>query len=224
MTRQLKHADGCRPEEPCRFCKARVRTARFKTAHPGYAQEEARRRRTSDPERYKAYNRQYYQDNKDRLRTYYREWYETNKEGWKQRTLAYSKTDKARQRRSEKFKQRFQSDLEFRLGQLLRTRFQVALRRKGQTKLGVFERDLLGCTVAEFRSIIEALWRPGMTWENWGVKGWHIDHIRPLASFDLSDPEQQRRACHFTNLQPLWWHENLEKGDKMLDSQEAAPL
>jgi hypothetical protein len=44
-------------------------------------------------------------------------------------------------------------------------------------------------------------------------RGWHIDHIRPLASFDLSDPFQFKEACHYTNLQPLWWMDNLIKGD-----------
>lgn len=53
-----------------------------------------------------------------------------------------------------------------------------------------------------------------MTWENYGVHGWHIDHIRPCKSFDLTDPEQQKECFHYTNLQPLWWWENLEKGGK----------
>lgn len=92
----------------------------------------------------------------------------------------------------------------------LRRRFGMAIR--GGAKGGSAVRDL-GCTVAEFRSLIEALWRPGMTWENWG-KGpgtWQVDHIRPLASFDLSDPAQVRAACHFTNLQPLWHEDHIRK-------------
>jgi len=51
-----------------------------------------------------------------------------------------------------------------------------------------------------------------MSWDNYGYRGWHIDHIRPCASFDLTDPEQQRECFHYTNLQPLWWQDNLRKG------------
>jgi len=54
-----------------------------------------------------------------------------------------------------------------------------------------------------------------MAWNNYGVWGWHIDHIRPISSFDLLDPEQQRAAFSYKNLQPLWASENLAKSDKV---------
>jgi hypothetical protein len=48
-----------------------------------------------------------------------------------------------------------------------------------------------------------------MTWDNWTTDGWHIDHIKPLASsFDLTDRKQFLEACHYTNLQPLWAKDN----------------
>jgi HNH endonuclease. len=53
-----------------------------------------------------------------------------------------------------------------------------------------------------------------MSWDNYGRDGWHIDHIRPCASFDLTDPEQQRQCFHYTNLQPLWAADNIRKGAK----------
>ena len=55
-----------------------------------------------------------------------------------------------------------------------------------------------------------------MTWENHGIGGWHVDHIRPCADFNLLDPEQQRQCFHFTNLQPLWAWQNLQKSDRMV--------
>lgn len=71
----------------------------------------------------------------------------------------------------------------------------------------------LGCTPAELRDHIERQFRHGMSWVN--RSDWHVDHIRPLASFDLSDPEQLRAACHFTNLRPMWAADNLRKGAKL---------
>jgi hypothetical protein len=52
---------------------------------------------------------------------------------------------------------------------------------------------------------------PEMNWDNYGA--WHIDHIRPCASFDLTDPEQQKQCFHYTNLQPLWAADNIRKAD-----------
>lgn len=74
---------------------------------------------------------------------------------------------------------------------------------------------LLGCSREYLRARLEAKFRPGMTWENYGPV-WHVDHIRPCASFDLTDPAQQRECFHFSNLQPLFAAENLAKGDKIL--------
>jgi len=54
-----------------------------------------------------------------------------------------------------------------------------------------------------------------MSWDNWTKDGWHIDHIIPLAAFDLTDREQVKQACHYTNLRPMWAEENLSKGAKM---------
>jgi hypothetical protein len=70
--------------------------------------------------------------------------------------------------------------------------------------------EILGCTINEAIEHFEQKFQPGMSWENHGQ--WHIDHIRPLASFDLTDPEQRKQAGHYSNLQPLWAKENLSKG------------
>ena len=72
--------------------------------------------------------------------------------------------------------------------------------------------DLLGCSLPEFMAHIQSKFTEGMSWDN--HPKWHIDHIRPCASFDLTKEEEQKKCFHYTNLQPLWAHENFSKGDK----------
>ena len=71
---------------------------------------------------------------------------------------------------------------------------------------------LTGCTIRYLRSHLESQFKPGMTWANYGA--WHIDHIRPCASFNLLDAQQQSECFHWSNLQPLWASENCSKGSK----------
>jgi hypothetical protein len=75
--------------------------------------------------------------------------------------------------------------------------------------------DLLGCSVEHVKELTEALWWPGMDWSNQSRHGWHWDHILPLDSFDLSNPEQQKIAFHHMNLQPLWADDNLKKHSRL---------
>ena len=80
--------------------------------------------------------------------------------------------------------------------------------------------ELLGCSIEELKQHIEAQFAEGMIWDNYGKDGWHIDHIKPCASFDLTDPEQQRQCLHYTNLQPLFAEDNLSKGAKLSCGQD----
>ncbi len=71
--------------------------------------------------------------------------------------------------------------------------------------------ELTGCSAEYLKKYLETKFKKGMTWENHGRKGWHIDHIKPCASFDLSNLRQQKKCFHYKNLQPLWAEENLRK-------------
>ena len=75
---------------------------------------------------------------------------------------------------------------------------------------------MLGASPEFVWNRLESQFKEGMTRDNHGFRGWHIDHIKPVSSFDLSDPEEQKKCFHYTNLQPLWWWENLSKGGKSL--------
>lgn len=116
-----------------------------------------------------------------------------------------------RKRHREYERKRRKVNISYRLASNLRIVTSKALTR-GQ-KGGSAVRDL-GCTIPELKAHLERQFRPGMSWENYGPKGWHIDHVQALAKFDLTDRKQFLQACHYTNLQPLWWQENLAKGGR----------
>lgn len=92
-------------------------------------------------------------------------------------------------------------------------RGRIRLMVRGNVK-AVTSMKLLGCSQDEFRAHIEKQFTSGMTWENYGMDGWTIDHIIPCAQFDLSIPDNQKVCFHYTNLQPLWHIDNIKKGKK----------
>ena len=134
------------------------------------------------------------------------------------RGRVYWKKNKTRLRvvRREYERRRTRGDVKFAVMRRLRARLLASLRRSYADKSGRTQ-ELMGCSREELLHHLESKFKPGMTWENRHL--WHIDHIRPCASFDLTDPAQQRACFHFSNLQPLWAEENLRKsarwcGDK----------
>ena len=146
--------------------------------------------------RYKTYR----DNNKDIIRIRKQIWYKNNK-------------NKIRSSRNDYIKFQRKNNLQLKIKDSLRNRFSRALQRN--TKSGSAVRDL-GCTIEEFKTYLESKFQPDMNWDNWSRDGWHIDHIKPLASFDLTDRKQLLEACHYTNLQPLWAKDNLSKSDKIL--------
>lgn len=105
------------------------------------------------------------------------------------------------------------NDIDFKLRGVLRARVRAAIVNNGGQKSHKTTK-LVGCSVPKLRQHLEAQFTDGMTWDNHGE--WHIDHIKPCASFDLTDEHQQLECFHYTNLQPLWARDNLSKGAKTL--------
>lgn len=97
----------------------------------------------------------------------------------------------------------------------LRRRFEKALNGSRSTAFVV---GLTGGSLAHLQCHLEKQFTDGMSWDNYGPSGWHIDHVKPCASFDLRDPEQLRKCFHYTNLQPLWAKDNLKKGARVPQS------
>lgn len=109
---------------------------------------------------------------------------------------------------------RRKTDPMYRISTSLRTRMWMAIHKHKGTK-ACKSLELLGCSLKLFRSHIESQFTAGMTWANYGFRGWHVDHIKPIASFDLTDKEQQKACFHYTNCRPMWWADNLSKGAKL---------
>lgn len=138
-----------------------------------------------------ASNARWYYNNHERLKAKHREWRRNNKELY----LSHRRN-------------REQASPSFKIGNHLRTRIRMALKRKTNKRDW---RDVLGCPIHVLKQWIESQWDSEMSWENHSKYGWHIDHVRPCSSFDLTDPAQLKECFHYTNTQPLWWDENGEK-------------
>lgn len=145
-------------------------------------------------------DRIYYRKNSEKIKNRVKVWQEENKI----RRQGYMK---------EYTKNRKENDVQFKLGRNLRKRIANTLRRNSiKSKLTL----VFGCTLSELKKHLESQFKNGMTWRNWGREGWHIDHIKPISSFNLEDKEEFLKAVHYTNLQPLWAFENMSKHAKIL--------
>jgi len=147
--------------------------------------------------------------NKQKLSLYFKKHYQLHKLEKKQYNLDNKKHILKQLSRHNKIK--CQTNIQFKLSRLIRSRILQVLKRN--TKSG-HTLELLGCSVEFLKKHLESKFKSGMTWDNHGFHGWHIDHIRPCSSFDLLKPEEQAKCFHYTNLQPLWAEENLKKKDK----------
>lgn len=96
----------------------------------------------------------------------------------------------------------------FKIKRNLRRRINHALKGKNKSSNTV---TLLGCDIDKFKLYLESLWEDGMSWDNYGRHGWHIDHIRPCHSFDLSNESEQLSCFHYSNQRPLWATDNLKR-------------
>lgn len=125
--------------------------------------------------------------------------------------------DKNKKKINEKIvkraRERIKTDINFRLKVRIRYRLWKALKGLNRNKSTI---DLLGCSIEELKIYLQNKFQNGMSWNNYGRKGWTIDHILPLTHFNLSNPSELQQVCHYTNLQPLWELENISKGNRVL--------
>jgi hypothetical protein len=171
----------------------------------------------------KRYRGEYREENLEKVRKGRREsakrTYQDDPAKIKARSRAWQKKnyDKVLAWKALNHKDRMKNDLQYAIEKRLRTSITNKMRtlKNGNANKAAPTMDLVGCSTNEFIKYMESKFKDGMTWGNYGLHGWHIDHIKPCAMFDLTDPRQQRECFHYTNLQPLWAEENLKKGKKL---------
>ena len=208
----------------------------FKSGNVGYRSEckdcQAARNacwRRNNIDKIKLEHARYYQNNKKDVISASAEWARNNPDKiresrarWRKNNpgygtmLRHNNLDKFRSLARATAKKRRANDSKFRVSVNIRRGMLRAL--LGESKAGHTE-ELLGCSIEYLRQYLEDQFKDDMSWDNYGRYGWHIDHIIPLSYFDLSDPEQQKRAWHYTNLQPLWARENIVKSNKIVEVQ-----
>ena len=160
--------------------------------------------------RHKITGKIYYFNNKEKIKKYQKNHYTINKEKILLKGKEYRKNNKEKIKAHDIW--RSKNNINRRLGLLLRRRTLLALKGKSKSASTM---TLLGVSNIEFVwKHLESTFKPGMTKENHGL--WHIDHIIPCSSFDLSKAEEQVKCFHYTNLQALWAYENLSKGSKIV--------
>jgi len=147
--------------------------------------------------------KQYRKLHKEKSKKYKKE----HQEELKQYCKNYNRLNKKRFATDRK--QRRYMDIKFKIGCNLRTRIWHAVKNNSKSKPTM---KLIGCAIEQLKQHLEIQFTENMTWNNYGK--WHIDHIKPCCSFDLSKPREQHKCFNYKNLQPLWAKDNRVKSGK----------
>lgn len=158
--------------------------------------------------------KQYYEQNKEKTINTVKRWQSENKEKVRVYRIKNETNRKLNGKGREYKRNRRKTNPQYRLKLALSGRIRSALKSKGIKKYST-TMELCGCSISHLKKYLESLFTDGMSWENYGLYGWHIDHIIPCASFDLTNPVQQKKCFHYTNLQPLWADINIDKSNKL---------
>lgn len=158
--------------------------------------------------------REYYKNNIDKRKLYWKEYCKNNTEKVKEYQKKYHREYCKNNAKKiiEYIKTRIRIDPKFRLNRKISKAIWRSIRRN---KKDNYWEDWVGFTLQDLITHIEKQFKEGMNWENYGK--WHIDHIRPISSFNFNsyEDEEFKECWDLKNLQPLWAEENFSKGNKL---------
>ena len=158
-------------------------------------------------------NNEWTKNNKEKVNSRKRRWAKNNKEKTKQATQKWLKNNKEKRLQIDRnyYHNTLKNNIQWKITNSLRGRVRVAIKDSNKSDSTI---NLLSCSIPELINHLEKQFTKGMSWDNYGE--WHIDHIKPCSSFDLTKPEQQKICFHYTNLQPLWAKDNMSKSNKIM--------
>tara|TARA_Y100000389_G_C17371096_1_gene469074 strand:+ start:237 stop:908 length:672 start_codon:yes stop_codon:yes gene_type:complete len=196
--RDKTHKDGRRTI--CKVCRSG--TSKYSKEHYEKNKEKINKRK-----------KEYYEKNKEVILEKAKEYYKENKEEVNKRTKKYYRENKDNINRvvANRAKERYQTEVTYRLKNIIRKSINQSLRGIGYTKKSRTH-EILGCSFEEFKKHLESQWEDWMNWDNHGMcngeecYGWDIDHIIPISEAETE--EDVIRLNHYTNLQPLCSHVN----------------
>jgi hypothetical protein len=177
-----------------------------------------------NPDKAKSVKTKWAERNKEKTRKKWRDNYHKNRDKEAERGRIYRFKEENRLKMNawtrEYLRRKKKIDPKWRALMTCKRRMWILFKSAG-IKKNTRSAELMGIDRDGFYAYIESLWLPGMTWANRGIRGWHIDHIKPCSLFDMTDPEQAKACWHYTNLQPLWWKDNLRKSDSYAEPKKA---
>lgn len=146
----------------------------------------------------------------------YKDFYYNNRKSEIDRQVNYQKKNNeiVKQRRNQRHSKRYYGDISYKLKVNVRNRIKHFIKSSKFDIITNNTFNIVGCTPEELKKHIENQFTEGMSWDNYGFYGWHIDHKVPLSSANTE--EEIYELCKFDNLQPLWCEENYKKRNKLL--------
>jgi hypothetical protein len=157
-------------------------------------------------ERYKEYSKKWCIKNKDKVKEYSHNYFKKNKEVIINKNSKYHKIWQ---------KDKLNSDSLYRLVRNMQNRFSTVTKKREVETVSNAVKNYLGCSKKEFKLYIESKFKDGMNSNNYGIGGWTVDHILPYSRFDINNDDDLSILLHYSNIQPLWMLENINKGNKI---------
>jgi len=202
----------CGVTSQCKYCDRLYYVANLEIK-----KAKQRKYRERNLNKVKAINRKYWGKCSDEINARRRtHWHTSDKK--KEIYLAWKKANPEKvSRYNKKANTKRRSTMKGKLANTMSSRIRKVLKN---TKNNYHWESLVGYTACQLKQHLEKQFKEGMTWENYGFYGWHIDHIIPISVFNFSSPDDIdfKRCWALSNLQPLWAKDNIKKHNNLNSS------